>query len=172
MQQNLDAQVSFCTNLHIIFRIDIYRNTHAYHMYTYISRSQPVTIWIQLQNRTRAILSKLAQGRQRCSYVLYKSPSTRRGLFFWHRRKTKKKAKKTALCEESFLNKIQLKPQILKDLLLQWLKMFTIWKMKKQFFFSFLNIECKRWNKYNPKMCQDLKIRTSIGAVPFAKREN
>lgn len=68
MQQNLDAQVTSWTSLHIIFCIDIHRNTHVYHMYTYIFRSQPVTIWLQLQNCTRAILSELAQGKQRCGY--------------------------------------------------------------------------------------------------------
>lgn len=67
-QQNLDTQVTRWTNLRITFCIDIHRNTHVYHMYTYIFRTQPVTIWIQFQNCTRAILSKLAQGRQRCGF--------------------------------------------------------------------------------------------------------
>lgn len=126
-QQNLNTQVTFWTSLHILFCTDIHRNTHVYHMYTYIFRSQPVTIWIQLQNCTRPILSKLTQGKQRCGYR-YVSLLPPGGEFSFDTEGKKKKQNKTKpktqLCpvwrilpEQNTLNMTK-NPKTLKDLLL------------------------------------------------------
>lgn len=87
IQQNLDAWVTCWTSLHVIFCTDIRSSTHVYHMDPCTFRSESGTIWIQLQRLHKSHIVKIGSREAEMWPWIHKSPSTRRGIFLWHRKK-------------------------------------------------------------------------------------